>query len=190
MADKSFNLEIDAYIEKRRKRKYKPVVRRKNIPLSTEGTLTKEERTHLELSTKDKAVIIKKRPWYARFFNIKPKETVEDKFEEELTDELVEDLEEIDEIEEQEQELEEKKQNIIKRMWKALLRKPENEITEEIEEIEEPPKVDPDLIRVLYIADELLAKLPREEKLKFMETDDFLLYKSVFKRYRIKELGK
>jgi len=49
------------------------------------------------------------------------------------------------------------------------------------------PQINSDIKKVLQITDNLLAKLPKEEKIRFMQTPEFDLYKSVFKKYRIKE---
>lgn len=48
------------------------------------------------------------------------------------------------------------------------------------------PQVKSDIKRVLAITDDLLAKLPKDEKIKFMESPEFELYKSVFQKYNIK----
>ena len=49
------------------------------------------------------------------------------------------------------------------------------------------PRLKSDIKNVLTITDNLLAKLPKDEKIKFMQSKDFELYKSVFKRYGIKD---
>jgi hypothetical protein len=95
---------------------------------------------------------------------------------------------EIDEVEEeiaqmeqqQPSEQEQPKESFFKRMFKGFQK--EGEYEEEQQE-ESPAELDEDVKKVLKITFEWINQLPPETKIKFKNSQDFVEYKAVLKKY-------
>jgi len=103
--------------------------------------------------------------------------------EEKVLEEEYEDLEEVEEnIDEAKEEVEEKKENIFRRlvnMFSFYKKKREDENIEQ----EDGESLNDDVKETLKILTEWIKKLPPEKMKQFKESDDFVKYKDVLKKY-------